>query len=68
MGVGGYASAILVERLGFSFWVALPCGAVLAAIIGIILGLWRFLKMRSKGTKISCLAPIALTAALLAAA
>ncbi|MBM4306670.1 MAG: branched-chain amino acid ABC transporter permease [Deltaproteobacteria bacterium] len=39
MAVGGYASAILCAKLGFPFWVALPCGALTAGIAGLIFGL-----------------------------
>jgi branched-chain amino acid transport system permease protein len=39
MAVGGYASAILCAKLGFPFWVALPCGALMAGIAGLVFGL-----------------------------
>jgi len=39
MAVGGYASAILCAKLGFPFWVALPCGALTAGIAGLVFGL-----------------------------
>jgi branched-chain amino acid transport system permease protein len=39
MAVGGYASAILCAKLGWPFWVALPCGALSAGIAGLIFGL-----------------------------
>jgi branched-chain amino acid transport system permease protein len=39
MAVGGYASAILCAKLGFPFWLALPCGALAAGIAGLIFGL-----------------------------
>ncbi|MBS3920667.1 MAG: branched-chain amino acid ABC transporter permease [Deltaproteobacteria bacterium] len=39
MAVGGYASAILCAKLGFPFWIALPCGALTAGIAGLIFGL-----------------------------
>jgi branched-chain amino acid transport system permease protein len=38
-GMGAYGTAILIEKLGFSFWVALPLGGILAAVVGIIIGL-----------------------------
>ena len=38
-GVGGYTSAILVTKLGVSFWIALPCAGVMAAISGLIIGI-----------------------------
>jgi len=39
MAVGGYSCAILMGRLGLSFWLALPCGALVAAFVGLIFGL-----------------------------
>ncbi len=36
--VGAYFYALLNHHFGFSFWFALPLGALLAAIFGIILG------------------------------
>lgn len=39
MAVGGYVSAILTAKLGWSFWAALPCGGLGAGIVGIIFGL-----------------------------
>jgi len=39
MAVGGYTSAILCAKLGFPFWVALPCGGLAAGIAGLIFGL-----------------------------
>jgi branched-chain amino acid transport system permease protein len=39
MAVGGYASAILCAKLGFPFWLAVPCGALAAGIAGLIFGL-----------------------------
>jgi branched-chain amino acid transport system permease protein len=39
MAVGGYASGILVAKLGLSFWVALPCAGLAAGIVGLIFGL-----------------------------
>ncbi len=38
-GVGGYTSAILITKLGFSFWVALPLAGVMSAIAGLIIGI-----------------------------
>jgi len=37
-GIGGYASAIMVMRMGMSFWVALPAAAALTGLLGILLG------------------------------
>ena len=39
MAVGGYTSAILCAKLGWPFWVALPCGALAAGIAGLFFGL-----------------------------
>jgi len=39
MAVGGYVSAILTAKLGWSFWAALPAAGVSAGFIGIIFGL-----------------------------
>jgi branched-chain amino acid transport system permease protein len=39
MAVGGYVSAILTAKLGWSFWAALPCAGLGAGIVGIIFGL-----------------------------
>ncbi len=39
MAVGAYTSAILCAKLGFPFWVALPCGALAAGIAGLLFGL-----------------------------
>jgi branched-chain amino acid transport system permease protein len=39
MAVGGYTSAILCAKLGFSFWAALPCAALAAGLVGLIFGL-----------------------------
>lgn len=38
-GVGGYASALLVVRLGVDFWAALGAAAVTAGITGFLIGL-----------------------------
>jgi len=39
MGTGGYAAGLLVNRLGLSFWGALPLGVLAAAVTGLIIGL-----------------------------
>jgi branched-chain amino acid transport system permease protein len=39
MGVGAYTLMMLMNHLGFSFWLALPCSMVSAGIIGLIFGL-----------------------------
>jgi branched-chain amino acid transport system permease protein len=37
--VGAYASAILVTKAGLSFWISLPIAGIIAALIGILIGL-----------------------------
>jgi len=39
MGIGGIASALLVMKLGLSFWLALPLAGIVAAVIAIVLGI-----------------------------
>jgi branched-chain amino acid transport system permease protein len=39
MGVGAYTLMLLMNYLGFSFWLALPCSMVSAGVIGLIFGL-----------------------------
>jgi branched-chain amino acid transport system permease protein len=46
MSVGGYTAGLLVIRLGFSFWGALPLGVLAAGATGLIIGLPL---LRSKG-------------------
>ncbi|MFO7986315.1 MAG: branched-chain amino acid ABC transporter permease [Desulfatiglandaceae bacterium] len=38
-GVGAYAGAILVTRLGFPFWLSIPLAGVVASGVGMIFGL-----------------------------
>ena len=38
MAVGGYTSAILTQKLGLSFWAALPLAGIITGIIGLIGG------------------------------
>jgi branched-chain amino acid transport system permease protein len=38
MGVGAYTLAILITRLHFSFWAALPCAGLMSALVGLIIG------------------------------
>jgi len=38
-GLGGYTTAVLMSKLGLSFWVALPASALLAAAFGALIGL-----------------------------
>jgi branched-chain amino acid transport system permease protein len=39
MAVGGYVSAILCAKLGWSFWAALPTAGLAAGMVGLIFGL-----------------------------
>jgi branched-chain amino acid transport system permease protein len=39
MAVGAYTSAILCAKLGWPFWVTLPCAALAAGMAGLIFGL-----------------------------
>jgi branched-chain amino acid transport system permease protein len=39
MAVGAYTSGILTAHLGWSFWAALPCAALMAGLVGILFGL-----------------------------
>jgi branched-chain amino acid transport system permease protein len=38
-GIGAYATALLIQRLGFSFWLALPVGCLITALLGFLTGL-----------------------------
>ena len=46
MGMGGYTAGLLVNRLGLSFWGALPLGVLAAAATGLIIG---FPVLRTRG-------------------
>jgi branched-chain amino acid transport system permease protein len=39
MAAGAYTSGILTAHLGWSFWAALPCAALMAGLVGILFGL-----------------------------
>src|SRR5271165_3232967 len=39
MSVGAYTAANLITRLGAPFWIAIPAGGMMAALIGIIVGI-----------------------------
>jgi branched-chain amino acid transport system permease protein len=43
--IGGYVSAILVSRLGWSFWLSLPLAGCVSAVIGAVIG-WPVLRLR----------------------
>jgi len=55
LGVGAYTSAILVTRLGFSFWLSIPCAGMVAALAGMIIGIP---SLRVKGLYL-CIATLA---------
>jgi branched-chain amino acid transport system permease protein len=38
-GIGAYATALLVQKLGLSFWAALPLGCGITAVFGFLTGL-----------------------------
>jgi branched-chain amino acid transport system permease protein len=38
-GVGGYATALLVAKLGWPFWAAMPVAALLATVLGCLIGI-----------------------------
>jgi len=39
MAVGAFSSGLLASRLGLNFWIAWPCGAIMAGIVGLFFGL-----------------------------
>ncbi len=39
VGVGAYTSAILITRVGISFWWTIPMAGVMSAIVGVIIGI-----------------------------
>lgn len=55
IGVGAYTSAILVTRLGFSFWLSIPFAGLVAALAGMIIGIP---SLRVKGLYL-CIATLA---------
>ncbi|MBC8420257.1 MAG: branched-chain amino acid ABC transporter permease [Proteobacteria bacterium] len=55
VGVGAYTSAILVTRLGFSFWLSIPCAGLVAALAGMVIGIP---SLRVKGLYL-CIATLA---------
>ncbi len=38
-GIGAYASSLLVIKLGWNYWAALPTAAIMAAVLGFLIGL-----------------------------
>ncbi len=55
VGVGGYATAIFITRLGMPFWIALPSAGLVSAAIGLIIGVP---SLRVKGLYL-CIATLA---------
>lgn len=39
MAIGAYGAVYLNTQVGLSYWLALPCGGLLAAVFGLVLGL-----------------------------
>ena len=46
MAIGAYASAVFTQKFGFPFAVSLPCAALLAGVVGVVVG---FPALRIKG-------------------
>jgi len=46
MAIGAYASAVFTQKFGFPFAVSLPCTALLAGVVGVVVG---FPALRIKG-------------------
>lgn len=38
-GIGAYATALLIQKAGFPFWMALPGGCLFTAVLGIVTGI-----------------------------
>ena len=53
MGVGGYTSAILAERIGLSPWLGMLAGGLVAAVLGLVIGM---ITLRLRGIFAACLA------------
>ena len=53
MGLGGYTSAILAERLGLNPWLSMIAGGLLAAFLGFVIGA---VTLRLRGIFAACLA------------
>jgi branched-chain amino acid transport system permease protein len=53
MGLGGYTSAILAQRIGLTPWIGILMGGVTAAILGLIIG---SITLRLRGIFAACLA------------
>ena len=46
VGIGAYFSAVLVKKLGFSFWLAMPMAGMISAFVGALIG---YCTLRIKG-------------------
>jgi branched-chain amino acid transport system permease protein len=55
MGIGGYATAIMITRVGIPFWFALPIAGLITAGVGMIIGIP---SLRVKGLYL-CIATLA---------
>jgi branched-chain amino acid transport system permease protein len=53
MGVGGYTSAILAERIGLTPWLGMLAGGLIAAVLGLVIGM---ITLRLRGIFAACLA------------
>jgi branched-chain amino acid transport system permease protein len=53
MGLGGYTSAILAERIGLTPWLGILAGGVTAALLGLVIGM---ITLRLRGIFAACLA------------
>jgi branched-chain amino acid transport system permease protein len=53
MGLGGYTSAILAERIGLTPWIGMLMGALAAAFLGFVIGI---VTLRLRGIFAACLA------------
>ena len=39
VGLGAYSSAIMMTKLGVNFWVSIPVAVIVAALVGVVLGI-----------------------------
>jgi branched-chain amino acid transport system permease protein len=53
MGLGGYTSAILAERIGLTPWLGMVAGGLVAALLGLVIGM---ITLRLRGIFAACLA------------
>ena len=50
MAIGAYASALLVMRVGLSFWIAFPLAGIISALVALLIG---YPTLRIKGVYFS---------------